>query len=198
MQRLDQSFFKKDIQTVARALLGQYLCRETEDGLVSGIIVETEAYLSSGDPACHAHRGMTARNAKMFGPPGHAYIYYIYGSHYCFNVVTGPTGTGEAVLIRAVEPVDGIDLMRHRRGAGCKLTNLTSGPGKLCQAFAIDRSFDGHDLQMPPLYLAMNIEINDKMAVRVTPRIGISSARDMPLRFVLVGNQYLSRRECLE
>ena len=182
-----------DTVEAARKLLGCYLFRETEEGLVSGIIVETEAYLSEGDPACHASRGKTRRNAAMFGPPGTAYAYFIYGNYYCFNVVTGPEGRGEAVLIRAVEPIKGLDLMQKRRGEGCSLKNLASGPGKLCQAFAIDRSLNGHDLRYKPLYLKNNPDLPQVLSIKSTPRIGVSSAKDKHLRFIINENEFLSR-----
>jgi DNA-3-methyladenine glycosylase len=121
----------------AKSLLGYKLVHQTSDGLTSGIIVETEAY-HQDDPASHTYRGQTARNAVMFGPPGYAYIYFTYGMHYCFNVVTGPKGSGQAVLIRALEPTDGIELMRRRRGMNAEL-QLTNGPAKLVQAMAISK-----------------------------------------------------------
>ena len=186
--------FKQATEDVARELLGCYLCRETEEGLISGMIVETEAYLSINDPACHASRGRTGRNAAMFGAPGSAYIYLIYGIHYCFNVVARPEGIGEAVLIRAVEPVEGIDIMKRRRGINRKITDLASGPGKLCQAFAVDKSFNGHNLREKPLYLADSKEPGDRFRVVATPRIGISSAQDKLLRFAAEGNKFVSRR----
>ncbi|MDY6825664.1 MAG: DNA-3-methyladenine glycosylase [Bacillota bacterium] len=195
MHLLGENFFERETLEVARDLLGHYLCRESAKGLVSGIIVETEAYLSNNDPACHAARGKTSRNAVMFGPPGMAYVYFIYGNHYCFNVVTGQEGVGEAVLIRAVEPVDGLPLIIEKRGQLVLRTNLTNGPGKLCQAFAIDRSFNGHDLKQKPLYLGFNEFVSHYQPVRTTPRIGLSVAADKLLRYVVVGNPYLSRRE---
>lgn len=180
---------------MARELLGYRLCRETAEGLVSGIIVETEAYLSKSDEACHAARGTTKGNATMFGPPGRAYVYFIYGIYYCFNVVSAPEGSGEAVLIRAVEPLCGLDLMRRRRGGIKAKDNLTSGPGKLCQAFAIDRSLDGHDLRYKPLYLSSKKTSIKQKDIIATPRIGVSSAQDKKLRFIISGSKYLSRRE---
>jgi len=190
---VNEKIFGYDTVEAARGLLGWYLCRETEEGLVSGIIVETEAYLSEDDPACHASRGKTKRNAAMFGPPLTAYIYFIYGNYYCFNVVTAPEGRGEAVLIRAVEPVAGLDLMQNRRGAGCSLKNLASGPGKLCQAFAIDKSLNGHDLRRKPLFLKDNPDLPLNLSIKSTPRIGVSAAKEKQLRFVITGNKFLSR-----
>ncbi len=190
---LNKAFLDCDTVEVARKLLGFSLCRESEEGLVSGIIVETEAYLSKNDPACHASRGKTRRNRTMFGPPGLAYVYFIYGNYYCFNVVTGQEGQGEAVLIRALEPVEGLLLMQKRRGKKCPVGNLTSGPGKLCQAFAIDQAFDGHDLATKPLYLKNTNFTRGALTVKSTPRIGVSAASDKCLRFIIDGNHYLSR-----
>ncbi len=188
-------FLNYRTEEIAQMLLGHYLCRETDQGLVSGIIVETEAYLSKNDEACHASRGKTKRNAAMFGPAGRAYIYFIYGSCHCFNVVTGPEGKGEAVLIRAVEPVKGLAIMRELRKRAVRAEELVNGPGKLCQAFSIDRSLDGHNLSEKPLYLKENRAICDQMKVIATPRIGISKAEDKQLRFIVRGSKYLSRRE---
>lgn len=194
---MDRDFFGFRSEVVARSLLGHLLCRETKEGLVSGIIIETEAYLSSNDSASHTSRGITKRNATMFGPPGRAYVYFIYGNYYCLNVVTGPEGSGEAVLIRAVEPLSGLDLMYQNRGYIKKTTDLTSGPGKLCLAFAIDHKLDGHDLRKKPLYLVEQ-SISARLEVIATPRIGISSAKEKKLRFIIRGNKYLSRRESLD
>jgi len=190
---LEPSFYRHDTVTVARALLGHLLCRETSAGLAAGIIVETEAYLSKDDPACHASRGKTRRNAPMFGPPGRAYIYFIYGNHFCFNVVTGPAGTGEAVLVRALEPLYGLELMQQRRGRDRGALHLTGGPGRLCQALAIDRSLNEHDLRRPPLWIAAGSEV-EAGAVVSGPRIGITLAADKPLRFHIKDNKYVSRR----
>ncbi len=201
MRLPDPDFYSLDTKTVAGKLLGMRLTHESPEGTVSGIIVETEAYLSAGDAACHAARGRTKRNTTMFGPSGRAYVYFIYGNYHCLNVVTGPVGKGEAVLIRAVEPLEGLELMRKRRGADKALTDLTSGPGKLCIAYNIDRLFDGHDLRAKPLYISAcgggEEKSIDRANIRVTPRIGISVAGDLLLRYVVAGNDYLSRREPL-
>ncbi|MGB4125921.1 MAG: DNA-3-methyladenine glycosylase [Dethiobacteria bacterium] len=191
---LSSSFYRHDTVSVARALLGHLLCRESAAGLTAGIIVETEAYLSRDDPACHASCGRTRRNAPMFGPPGQAYIYFIYGNHFCFNVVTAPAGIGEAVLIRALEPVDGLELMQRRRGQGRSVLELTNGPGKLCQALAIDQTLNEHDLCRPPLWISAGREV-EKEAVISVPRIGISRAVDKLLRFYIKENKYVSRRK---
>ncbi len=195
LQPVGIDFYRGSTVEVARRLIGRYLCRESEQGPVYGVIVETEAYLSSNDPACHASIGRTGRNETMFGPAGRAYVYLIYGIHYCLNVVTGPENKGEAVLVRAVEPAGGLELMKQRRGLSCPPTNLASGPGKLCLAFAIDKALDGHDLQKKPLYIAENKDAARYSPIKTTPRIGISAAQDRLLRFVVPGNRHLSRRE---
>lgn len=189
---LASAFYQYDTVSAARALLGRILCRETAEGLTAGRIVETEAYLSR-DPASHAFRGKTDRNAPMFGPPGRAYIYFIYGSHFCFNVVTAPAGTGEAVLVRALEPLYGLELMRRRRGKGSGPLHLTGGPGKLCRALDIDGSFNDHDLRRTPLWIAAGSEV-ETGAVMSGPRIGISRAAEKRLRFYIKDNKYVSRR----
>lgn len=190
---MKSSFYLRDTVTMARDLLGRILCRETAEGLAAGIIVETEAYLSTGDPACHAFRGKTRRNAPMFGPPGTAYIYFIYGNHFCFNVVTGPPGTGEAVLVRALQPLTGLELMRKRRGGNRRAAQLANGPGKLCRALAIDASLNGHNLKRPPLWIRAG-EGEADFTIACAPRVGISRAADQLLRFYIEGNEFISRR----
>jgi len=183
---LKEGFFSRPAQELAPDLLGVYLCREKDGYLTSGRIVEVEAYLAD-DPASHSFRGLTARNRPMFGPPGRAYIYFIYGNHYCFNVVAGQTGSGEAVLVRALEPVAGLSLMMKRRGR----KPLTTGPGRLCQAMAIDCSFNHHPLWQPPLWLEEgSLRAGERVAA--STRVGISRAKDRKLRFYLDGNAYVS------
>lgn len=191
-QILSLDFYKKDTIEVARSLLGAKLVHYSFAGLTSGLIVETEAYLSRGDPACHAARGKTKRNAVMFGPPGRAYVYFIYGNHYCFNVVTGREGAGEAVLIRALEPREGLALMQERRGPGHKIRNLTNGPGKLCQAMGITGEHNGVSLQEHPFFITAADRAQDA-AIGVSSRIGISRGQDKPWRFFVQGSPFLSR-----
>jgi DNA-3-methyladenine glycosylase len=190
---IGKDLFEKDTIKAARSLLGAVLVHDSPEGRTSGIIVETEAYLSQDDPACHASKGKTKRNAVMFGPPGRAYVYLIYGCYYCFNAVTNKEGVGEAVLIRALEPLEGLELMKERRGPGQKLTNLTSGPGKLCDAMGISKEQNGLSLQKPPLYITAGVEI-ESSSIGVSGRIGINQAQDKPWRFFISGNIYLSRR----
>lgn len=178
---------------VARRLLGWILIHETEAGLVAGRIVETEAYLSVDDPASHSHRGPTARNASMFAAPGHAYVYLSYGMHRCFNVVTARSGVGEAVLVRALEPVAGLEIMRARRGV-VRDRDVASGPGKLCQALGIGLEHDGADLRSSRLRLGVPPEGSaPEIEVAIGPRVGITRAAELALRFVVRGSPWASR-----
>ena len=178
-------FLNSDVETAARNLLGCVLEREVEGRILKGRIIEVEAYDES-DAASHSYKGETKRTQVMFGPPGHLYVYFTYGMHYCCNVVIGAEGVGAAVLIRAVEPIDGQDIMIQNRG-GRKGTELTNGPAKLCQAFGIDLELNGHDLSKPPLRL-MRSDKRPNETILVTPRIGISKAVETPWRFILHSN----------
>ncbi len=186
---LPREFYARDTIEVARALLGKRLVYRSENGRIAGTIVETEAYLCD-DPACHASRGMTPRNAPMFGEAGHAYVYFTYGMYHCLNTVTATEGIGEGVLIRAVEPTDGIDVMIQNRGTD-KLTNLTSGPGKLCVAFGLDKRHNRLDLTSSELTIE---DGNAPAEIVTTTRIGIRLAADLPLRFYIKGNPHVSRK----
>lgn len=177
---------------VARELIGCEFIHETNEGPAGGIIVETEAYLADGDPASHSHRGPTRRNQAMFGPPGHAYVYTIH-TRYCFNMVTERAGVGSAVLIRAIEPTIGIDLMKSRRRRE-RLLVLARGPGRLCEAMAIDLRMNGHDLVGSEELLIGRRRKKSDPSVDVSTRIGISSATDLLLRFTMESNRFVSRR----
>ena len=182
---LQREFYNRDPITVARELLGRILVRETDEGVTAGIIVETEAYLAQDDPANHAFRGKTNRNKSMFGPPGHAYVYRIH-QVCCLNAVTEPENVPSAVLIRALMPLEGIELMKRRLGRDDKFP--TTGPGKLCRAMAIDLSLDGWDLTLgKELWVAEHEEQAkfDDAEIVVTPRIGVTAAKDLPLRFFI-------------
>lgn len=189
----EQDFYLRSTKTVARDLLGCFLVRDLEDRRLAGRIVEVEAYLGARDAACHSFRGRTKRNDVMFGPGGHAYVYFIYGFHHCLNVVTLGEGEPEAVLIRALEPVEGLEAMRKNRR---ERPNLCSGPGVLCQALQIDRAFNGHPLWMPPLYVCPG-ERTPAARIAAGPRIGVDyagEAASWPLRFCIKGNRHVSGR----
>jgi DNA-3-methyladenine glycosylase len=184
---VNRQFFDRSVHEVARDLIG---CR-LAIGPTAGIVVETEAYEAS-DPACHAYVGRTARNEVLFGPPGHAYVYLSYGIHSLLNFVTEPEGTASAVLIRALEPTEGIDLMRDRR-AQERVESLCSGPGKLAEALGIDLSLNGADLFQPPFELSEPAGEWATVDVVRGPRIGITKAADLPWRYSVSGNRYVSR-----
>ncbi|HUP49133.1 MAG TPA: DNA-3-methyladenine glycosylase [Thermoanaerobaculia bacterium] len=195
-ETLPPAFYLRETVAVARALLGCVLWRRSGRTLLAGRIVEAEAYLGANDPASHARRGLrTERNASMYLEGGHAYVYFTYGMHWCLNVVTQEAGTAEAVLLRAVEPVKGIDLMRKRRPKARRDYDLTNGPGKICMAMNIDRKLDGERLDGNRLSItARDIAVSDEDIV-VTPRIGVENSGDAaawPLRFFLRGNRYVS------
>jgi DNA-3-methyladenine glycosylase len=195
---LPRRFYEPSAKVVAPALRGHWLIRNTANGPCGGAIVETEAYLV-GDPACHGAPGPTARNRVMFGAPGHGYVYLIYGFHYCMNAGCQPAGVAEAVLIRAVETDLGEELMRKRRPVDAT-RDLTNGPGKLCQAMAIDRGLDGVDLCNPhsPLFIARNPAADEFQReygpIVTTTRVGLTRAVDLPLRFYLEESPSVSRR----
>jgi DNA-3-methyladenine glycosylase len=187
---LERAFYARSTVEVAKDLLGKVLVH----GPAAGIIVETEAYLGVDDLAAHSARGLTNRTRVIFGPPGHAYVYFIYGMYECLNMVAEPDGQPGCVLIRAVEPVDGIELMRKRRPAARKLEDLASGPGKLTLALGITRAQNGADLTRGELVVRSPKEPR-RVEIAVTPRIGISHCADWPLRFVVKGSRFVSVRK---
>ena len=196
---LPASFYEPSAKFVAPRLLGHFLLRRTPEGKwAGGAIVESEAYLSD-DPACHGYRRETARNRSMYGPPGRAYVYFIYGNYFCFNAVCAHQGVAEAVLVRAIEPTFGAEWMQRNRPVtkGCE---LTSGPSKLCLALLVERDFDGADLcsLKSGLIIADNPErkrfVRARGPVITTTRVGLSVAEHMPLRFYLNGSEFVSRR----
>ncbi|MEO6514021.1 MAG: DNA-3-methyladenine glycosylase [Candidatus Saccharimonadales bacterium] len=177
-------------EVVAPRLLGSLLVREVDGHRLVGRIVETEAYHQS-DAASHSYKGKTPRTEVMFGPPGRLYVYFTYGMHYCCNVVTGPAGEGSAVLIRALEPVEGEVFMAKNR-QGVAVGQLTNGPAKLCQALDIDKTLNGHDLRIVPLQLELLTPLLPEQIVQTT-RIGISQAKDVPWRFYEKNNTFVSK-----
>lgn len=192
-----KSFFLASARDIAPLLLGHWLIRNTSEGQCGGLIVETEAYLAD-DPACHSFHGKTARNQVMWGPNGRAYVYFIYGCHHCVNTVCQPEGIAEAVLIRALHPKIGLPIMGKNRTVNKNL-NLTNGPAKLCSALDIDLRLDGTDIcsEKSPLYVGRNSDLKKtdrkRLQITTTKRIGISKAADLPLRFYLDDNPYVSR-----
>jgi DNA-3-methyladenine glycosylase len=188
---LSPDFYDRPTEIVARELLGAILERRSPDGVTSGRIVETEAYLGPDDPACHAAAGLTKRNEALFGPPGTAYVYFIYGMHWCVNAVTRERGHGSAVLIRALEPLEGLALMQSRRGPVAP-GELVNGPAKLCAALAIDGRLDGVRLDRAPLRILEGSRPSDDR-IAIAPRIGITQAADWPLRFFERDNPHVSR-----
>ena len=191
-ERLTKDFYAGDTKTVARKLIGKALLRKFEDQWIGGWIVETEAYLAARDPASHSARGQTPSNASMFGPAGTLYVYPIHAK-YCLNAVTEAGNVGCAVLIRAIEPVWGIDTMMELR-AQHDLRRLTRGPAMLCQALAVDRSHDGLDLPTDEEITIAESKNNHSRRVIAGKRIGISKAKDRLLRFVDADSEFLSRR----
>jgi DNA-3-methyladenine glycosylase len=191
-RRLPRSFYARRSTEVAPDLLGRILVGRTEDGArLAARIVETEAY-EPHDPASHAYRGRTERNAAMFGPPGHLYVYFTYGMHYCMNAVAGNAGEGMAVLLRAAEPIAGLDPMRERRGRERDL-DLCSGPARLCQAFGVDRSSDGIDLvRGGGLWIAEGTPVA-RARVVAGSRVGIRVGREHDWRFSIDGDPFVSR-----
>ena len=198
--RLSREFFNRDPVTVARELLGKLLIRREGRQLLAGRIVEDEAYLGQEDPAAHAYSGKTARNFVLFGPPGHAYVYFIYGNHYCLNVSCMPEGYGEGVLFRAMEPVFGVKRMSAARDLAlpsaprpAQLRMIASGPGRMSEALGITRVRDNDkDLTSPKSDLWLADDGFRPERILATPRIGITKAADRPLRFAIARNAFVS------
>lgn len=184
------AFLNGSALEAAPRLLGCLLVRELDGRQLVGRIVETEAY-DQTDAASHSYKGRTPRTEVMFGPAGYLYVYFTYGMHYCMNVVCGPPGHGAAVLIRAVEPLDGLDIISDNRGGRAGL-DLTNGPAKVCQAFAINKKWNGHDLGQPPFQLVERPPTLDSDIVQTT-RIGITKAAMVPWRFYIRDNPYVSK-----
>ena len=187
--KLGLDFFNRPTLTVAQDLLGAILVRKTNTHLLTGMVVETEAYVGEDDPASHAYGGMTARNKLMYGPAGLAYIYFIYGNHYCLNFVTEPEGFPAAVLIRALQPLAGLEQMFENRSRVKYEIQLCNGPGKLCQALRIDQKLNGISLASSQLFLLAG---NSSVPIGNSPRIGISQGRDRKWRYYIKNNAYVS------
>ncbi|HSB76480.1 MAG TPA: DNA-3-methyladenine glycosylase [Terriglobales bacterium] len=205
LKALPREFFNRDPRRVCRDLLGKLLVRREGRSLLAGRVVEVEAYLGVRDPAAHAYAGMTPRNQVLFGPPGHAYVYFIYGNHYCLNVSCMPEGDAGCVLFRALQPLAGIAEMENARGLeGAQVSQrvlrlLTSGPGRLAQAFGITRPRDnGKDLTDPESDLYLADEGYRPRRVLTTARVGITKAAEKPLRYVIAGNEFVSGKRVVD
>ncbi len=200
---LSRSFFNRDPRVVARALLGKLVVRKMGRKILAGRIVEVEAYLGADDAAAHSAAGRTERNEVLWGPPGYAYVYFIYGMYFCLNFSCLPDGQAGGVLIRALEPVEGIEQMAKARGFSNKkftpallrdLQKLTTGPGRLCDALGITRNRDnGKDMASPKSDLQVRDDCFRAKQIAVTPRIGISKSAEKPLRYVIAGNKFVSK-----
>jgi DNA-3-methyladenine glycosylase len=192
IRRDDFAFLDGAVVTAARRLIGCHIIREFPNGQqMVGRIVETEAYHQT-DAASHSYKGRTPRTDVMFGPAGHVYVYFTYGMHYCMNIVTGGKGEGSAVLIRALEPLAGEEIMAAHRPPGTSRLQLTNGPAKICQALRVDKTFNGHYLRRTPLRLHIMEPVGPE-AITTTTRIGISKDADRPWRFYETANPFVSR-----
>lgn len=195
--RLNKNFFQKNTKQLAQDLLGTFLVHKSEEGTTVGKIVETEAYLFKNDPACHAARGKTKRNAPMFQTAGSIYVYFIYGVHYCFNIVSGKEHEGEAVLIRALEPIKGIELMQKRRGSKIQLKDLCNGPAKLVEAMGINKIHNESSLLKGPLAVYVKNSFStgkSKINIVRTTRIGINLGAELALRFYIRDSEFISKK----
>jgi DNA-3-methyladenine glycosylase len=199
---LRRAFFDRDPRIVSRQLLGKLIVRREGRKMLAGRIVEVEAYLGADDAAAHAAAGRTARNEVLFGSPGHAYVYFIYGVHFCLNISCLPQGAAGCVLIRALEPVEGIQAMAEARrlqgkdfNSARNLRAIASGPGKLCEALQITRMRDnGKDMLSPSSDLVVVDDGYRARKVSITPRVGITKAVAMPLRYLIEGNVFVSEK----
>ncbi|NTW49780.1 MAG: DNA-3-methyladenine glycosylase [Chlorobiales bacterium] len=190
MKKLDPSFYQKPTLEVAKSLLGKTLVRRIGKQVVTGKIVETEGYIATIDAACHAYSGKTERNKHMFGNPGTIYVFFTYGCHFMLNVVTEPEGIAAAVLIRAIEPLSGLDVLIARRKTQSML-NLSNGPGKLTEAFDIDRKLSGESLQSEIIYIADAPELKREQ-ISITTRVGITKSTELPWRFYIKDCPFVS------
>ncbi|MBI1803820.1 MAG: DNA-3-methyladenine glycosylase [Ignavibacteriae bacterium] len=199
LKKLPRSFYRRPTLTVAKDLLGKHLVRKLGRSTLIGKIIEVEAYLGEKDPASHAYRGLTKRNEVMFKEGGHLYVYFTYGMHYCCNVVTEKEGIGHAVLLRAIEPIEGIEMMWKNRKFTTNLTDetdyrmLTNGPAKLCQAFGIRKNENGINLRGNLIFLTEGENIS-RSSTRATTRIGITVGRELRWRFYIKRNPFVSRK----
>ena len=197
-QKLPWTFYQKNVLQIAPKLLGKYLVRKEEKHYLVGKIVEVEAYADKVDEASHSFRGPTKRNEVMFGPAGKLYVYFIYGNHYCCNIVCDKEGIGSAILIRGLEPIDGVEVMAERRFLNTELTkkqflNMSNGPGKICKALNISKIENGIDLCGEEIFLAEGEKVSKKNVVQ-SSRIGINKSKELPWRYFIKDNPFVSSK----
>lgn len=190
---LGRAFYERHTVSVAKDLLGKVLVRRLGNTVLEGVIVEVEAYRGEDDPASHAYRGLTGRNRVMFGQPGHAYVYFTYGMHHCLNITTEPAGHPGAVLIRAVQPVKGIETMQRRRGTQ-QVKSLANGPANLTEAFAVTKALNGHDLTVGTKLFIAESDSPKEFEIVSTSRIGIRVGLERPWRFLMKGSPFVSKQ----
>jgi DNA-3-methyladenine glycosylase len=192
---ISDNFFNKDTINAAKELLGKILVKKTgKNEYISGKIVETEAYIGEHDPACHAYQNISGRSSVLYEEGGTIYVYFIYGNYYCFNVVTEKKGIGSAVLIRAVEPVEGIDIMTANRPKAKKIYDLTNGPSKFCMAFDIDKKYNGKKLSEDGIFISEPFH-KEKFEIAASKRIGIVKGADFPYRFFIKDNPFVTKHK---
>lgn len=192
---LEREFYIRDTLSVAKDLLGKIIVRKLKKTILTGKIVEVEAYIGSHDPACHAYKKTKGRCETMYQIGGTAYVYFVYGNHYCFNIVTGKEGEGNAVLVRAVEPLEGIRLMKSLRGVEHSIHNLTNGPGKFCKAFGITLKDNGRDLVNDKNFFIAENDSNNGIINMQSTRIGINKGNNLPYRFFIFNNNFISKHK---
>jgi len=192
---LKDNFYKRDTIKVAKELLGKVLIRKTgKNEYLSGRIVEVEAYMGDHDPACHAYQKVTGRSSTLYEDGGTIYVYFIYGNYYCFNIVTETKGIGSAVLIRAIEPLEGIEIMKELRPKVRNSHDLTNGPSKFCLAFDIDKSFNGKKLSEDGIFISNPLK-KEKFDIKTSKRIGINVGKDFPYRFFIKNNPFVTKHK---
>lgn len=192
---LNYSFFSRNTLKVAKDLLGKVLIRKYDKNtILAGKIVEVEAYMGDHDPACHAYQKVTGRSSTLYEDCGTIYVYFIYGNYYCFNVVTENKGVGSAVLIRAVEPIERIEIMKEFRPKAKNIHELTNGPSKLCLAFDIDRRFNGKKLSEDGIFISKPLKV-EKFEIATSKRIGIVKGADFPYRFFIKNNPFVTKHK---
>jgi DNA-3-methyladenine glycosylase len=191
---LQRKFFLGDTLKIARELLGKIIVKHDGKNILKGKIVETEAYIGEHDPACHAFQKFTDRSSVLYEKGGTIYVYFVYGNYFCFNIVTGKEGTGDAVLIRAVEPLEGLEIMKNRRPKAKNTRELTNGPSKFCMAFGLDGKFNRNDITGKDIYITSPAK-REKFEIASSKRIGLNVGVDFPYRFFIKNNEFVTKHK---